>query len=396
MDTALGEDFFLKDLDGDGGFDWHNNKLPTTSTTPSSSIQPTIQQGLNPQHADFTQGSDVYRGEPSVMHGRRITPQAAPPAQTPLGGQVLQCLTSELASLRQSVNELKSRSNEITQNNPTYHARRAVLLQSALTQLTNSGLIQDGTATRSQPSSLFNQRGQTPTIPATSTQSIGYLGGISTQPFDPLLNLKPADVEVTSALALSSANADLQTKKLVRKQRNREAAQNSRMRKKLRMETLEANLASAMEENRKYQIACAELTRRNQELERRLQASSCDMCGKSTLVADRPPVEETAKMLCTSEEVPTSEPVAEPAPEPVAEPAADGLIADGVLPHVLCGDDVVDLQDHLHHLSREPELINFGRRCLIHVRCPHVIAPILHTVDAHPRVILFLLHCFYF
>eukprot|EP00656_Telonema_subtile_P048357 TRINITY_DN5744_c0_g1_i2.p1 TRINITY_DN5744_c0_g1~~TRINITY_DN5744_c0_g1_i2.p1 ORF type:complete len:378 (+),score=50.35 TRINITY_DN5744_c0_g1_i2:244-1377(+) len=231
-------------------------------------------------------------------------PPPAPPMQT-MHNQtpaMLQSLSSELASIRQSINELKR-----TQGDPVVPdqvRQSSTLLSDAMSRLANSRPAQaqfDVSAVRVVPE--LAPLGSRPTAYPTSTFNLADMHAPAVVPPAPVP--KPAAVLAAPAVVAAPAVApcakpekveavpdsvepqdfnpetgalDSQTKRLVRKQRNRQAAQNSRMRKKLRMEDLEERLSSLMEENSKYQVACEELTRRNCQLESRLKEVCSSQC----------------------------------------------------------------------------------------------------------------------
>lgn len=113
---------------------------------------------------------------------------------------------------------------------------------------------------------------------------------------------------------------DLQTKRLVRKQRNKQAAQDSRMRKKLRMEELESKLSTLVEDNRKYQLACEELTRRNSQLENRLKEVCSSQCAAAlSHVASAHFLNHMYNSVPKQQE--TQEPLPQPLPQQMASTA---------------------------------------------------------------------------
>jgi hypothetical protein len=193
---------------------------------------------------------------------------------------VLTRLTSELISIRDSLNQLKRNQNH-TDPQAT-EARRTALLSDAITHLANS---------RASQSLIQTPAARPPVAFDLSTFSI------KAEAVPPRNLVAPLEVNPPIPDFASGTDEErLHKKKMVRKERNRQAAQNSRMRKKMRMDALEESLAKVMDQNRKYQIACEELTRRNQELEQRLQEATSNPVSMEWLFAS--PICQKEEPMC--------------------------------------------------------------------------------------------------
>lgn len=313
---------------------------------------------------------NLLQGAPQHVQPIPAPVPAAAPQPDP---SVLQSLTSELVSIRNSINELKR-----TQGDATFlssaaaasaEARRSALLSEAITHLANSR----GTSAFMDPSSnllpagltlcappkappappapfdlnLFNRTNSSasaPQQPQPQPQPQQQPREVPRQAVQPAMALDNASVSSlpdtlpTDLLETPDAEPPFQPlempeklegqtssehKRLLRKQRNRQAAHNSRLRKKMRMDSLEDKLELLMDQNRKYRVVCAELTRRNQELEGQLKEVCSSQCTTAlNNAANAALINNTARMLPqpadTLQTAQTSEPVIQTQPATLA------------------------------------------------------------------------------
>eukprot|EP00658_Telonema_sp_P-2_P081752 TRINITY_DN846_c0_g1_i13.p1 TRINITY_DN846_c0_g1~~TRINITY_DN846_c0_g1_i13.p1 ORF type:complete len:315 (+),score=84.34 TRINITY_DN846_c0_g1_i13:365-1309(+) len=227
-------------------------------------------------------GSTMHSFEPMAMqtaddplvqgslHANQVVPGMMPLLQQAAAVQdpaVLKSLTSELESIRNSINELKR--NQHQESAQVTDARRTALLSDAIGHLANARTAPPP-CSKLQPAMPVKPVFDVDTFTAQQKLMASQEPAVVPSSDGPSCGASRGSNLVSQGIH-KQRDLDPQTKKLVRKQRNRQAAQNSRLRKKMRLEALEENLRAVMEDNHKYQIACEELTRRNSILEEKLR-----------------------------------------------------------------------------------------------------------------------------
>eukprot|EP00658_Telonema_sp_P-2_P064598 TRINITY_DN5370_c0_g1_i1.p1 TRINITY_DN5370_c0_g1~~TRINITY_DN5370_c0_g1_i1.p1 ORF type:complete len:302 (+),score=65.45 TRINITY_DN5370_c0_g1_i1:180-1085(+) len=239
---------------------WHSNQLMPSMDLIQSA--PTVDYQVQGQYPPVGQSPlSKQWAPPQYSRGPPL------PSSNPNEVSMLQNLSSELASIRQSINDLRRTHSDTSTPQLPGDPNRAQVLSDAITRLASSRLpheFPEFVPPTQLPGLSFPQVVEPAMLPLMPTPTAPVLIPNSE---DIMVPPDPDHPESQAGKGMDKDNL----KKLVRKQRNRQAAQNSRLRKKMRLEELEENLDAMMAQNHKYQRACEELTRRNQELEQQIQ-----------------------------------------------------------------------------------------------------------------------------